>query len=165
MGTVLMHHPCHTMRHTYHTTTRRQGDGADTSPLSHLASLFSHSLLPPHTHQVHMVMELMQDGSVLAAFRGRDVQQPANLLLAASVAEQVGGRGARLRTGGGRPALPRAIMVMDFPSSCQVAWALDFLHSSCGMLHLDVKGANVLLRFDGPGVVFAKLADVGATAC
>ena len=40
-----------------------------------------------------MVMELMQDGSVLAAFRGRDVQQPANLLLAASVAEQVGGRG------------------------------------------------------------------------
>ena len=53
----------------------------------------------------------------------------------------------------------------SFSSSCQVAWALDFLHSSCGMLHLDVKGANVLLRFDGPGVVFAKLADVGATAC
>ena len=32
------------------------------------------------------------------------------------------------------------------------------------MLHLDVKGANVLLRFDGPGVVFAKLADVGVNA-
>lgn len=44
----------------------------------------------------------------------------------------------------------------------QVAWALDFLHS-CDMLHLDVKGANVLLRTDGPGVVFAKLADFGLT--
>jgi serine/threonine protein kinase len=32
------------------------------------------------------------------------------------------------------------------------------------MLHLDVKGANVLLRFDGPpGTVFAKLADFGLT--
>jgi serine/threonine protein kinase len=31
------------------------------------------------------------------------------------------------------------------------------------MLHLDVKGANVLLRTDGPGVVFAKLADFGLT--
>ena len=31
------------------------------------------------------------------------------------------------------------------------------------MVHLDVKGANVLVRFDGPGVVFAKLADFGLT--
>ena len=38
-----------------------------------------------------MVMELMQDGSVLSAFKGRDVQQPANLLLAASIVEQVTG--------------------------------------------------------------------------
>ena len=45
----------------------------------------------------------------------------------------------------------------------QVAWALDFLHTTCGLVHLDVKGANVLVRFDGPGVVFAKLADFGLT--
>ena len=44
-----------------------------------------------------------------------------------------------------------------------MAWALDFLHTTCGMVHLDVKGANVLVRFDGPGVVFAKLADFGLT--
>lgn len=41
------------------------------------------------THEVHMVMELME-GSVVTAFKGRDIQQPGNLLMAASVAEQVG---------------------------------------------------------------------------
>ncbi len=44
-----------------------------------------------------------------------------------------------------------------------MAWALDFLHTTCGMVHLDVKGANVLVTVDGPRVVFAKLADFGLT--
>eukprot|EP00955_Chlamydomonas_euryale_P013946 150729-Chlamydomonas_euryale.AAC.1 len=67
--------------------------------------------------------------------RDRPVSDACNLLMAASVAEQV-------------------------------AWALDFLHASCGMLHLDVKGANVLVRLGaggGPGDVVAKLADFGLT--
>ena len=56
------------------------------SGCSPAVAAYVHEYVP--THEVHMVMELME-GSVVTAFKGRDIQQPGNLLMAASVAEQV----------------------------------------------------------------------------
>ncbi|KAG1673751.1 hypothetical protein FOA52_002320 [Chlamydomonas sp. UWO 241] len=65
----------------------------------------------------------------------------------------------------GRSCLDLATLLLAANIAEQVAWALDFLHSSCGMLHLDVKGANVLVRLDDTRTasVVAKLADFGLT--
>jgi len=56
------------------------------SGCSPAVAAYVHEYVP--THEVHMVMELME-GSVVTAFKGRDIQQLGNLLMAASVAEQV----------------------------------------------------------------------------
>ncbi|XP_065837909.1 uncharacterized protein [Oscarella lobularis] len=45
-----------------------------------------------------------------------------------------------------------------------VSEALDFIHSSCNLIHRDVKSSNVLLGKNEKGVLIAKLADFGLSS-